>query len=184
MHTDCNNENKLQLYFFFLRSKHYLPLPKRAFSMDYTINGVYTRNGNQYCPIAIMLHRDCRYTMQLSTTRWTCQERNEGDQWIFNCQYGTDSRQNFSALYNWPGLLFPAANYNQYLPLSSPTYTLMRFRILTINLHEQVASMSRITLLWWQIRLKSIAMQINEFHHKGKMQRSTIIFNRIIRDVI
>lgn len=94
-----------------------LPLLKRAFSMDYTINGVYTRNGNQYCPIAIMLHRDCHYTMQLSTTRRTCQERNEGDQWIFNCQYGTDSRQNFGALYNWP-TLFPAANYNRYLPHS------------------------------------------------------------------
>lgn len=81
----------------------------------YTINGTYTRNGNQYCPMAIMLHRDCRYTMQLSTTRWTCQERNEGDQWIFNCQSATDSRQNLEimlgALYNWPAL-FPDANYN------------------------------------------------------------------------
>lgn len=86
-------------YIFFCdRNTISLPLPRRAFSIDYTINGVYTRNGNQYCPIAIMLHRDCRYTMQLSTTRRTCQERNEGDQWIFNCQYGTDSRQNFEIM--------------------------------------------------------------------------------------
>lgn len=69
-----------------------------AFPMDYTINGMYIHNGNQYCPIAIMLRRDCSYTMQLSTTRRTCQERNEGDQWIFNCQYGTDSHQNFEIM--------------------------------------------------------------------------------------
>lgn len=88
-------------------------------------------------------------------------------------------RNNAGALYNWPAL-FPAANYNQYLPLSSPTYALMRFRILTIDLRGQVASMSRITLLRWQIRLKSMVTQINEFRHEGEMQRLIIMFNQII----
>lgn len=95
----CRRNGKLSRdYIFFCdRNTISLPLPRRTFSMDYTISEVYTRNGNQYCPIAIMLHRDCRYTMQLSTTRRTCQERNEGDQWIFNCQYGTDL-QNFEIM--------------------------------------------------------------------------------------
>lgn len=122
-----------------------------VFPMDYTINGVYTRNRNQYCPIAIMPHRNCRYTMQLLTTRRTCQERNEGDQWIFNCQYGMDSRQNFEIM---PARCIIDRRYfllriitSISLSLSSVTCALMRFRILTINLRRQVASMSRITLL-------------------------------------
>lgn len=113
-----------------------------VFPADYALNGVYIHNGNQYCPIAIMLRRDCSYTMQLSTTRRTCQERNEGDQWIFNCQYGTDSCQNFEIILLRCIIdrrIFPGANYNAF-PLYS-LHALMRFRELTIDL-RQVALMS------------------------------------------
>lgn len=105
---------------------------------------MYIHNGNQYCPIAIMLRRDCSYTMQLSTTRRTCQERNEGDQWIFNCQYGTDSCQNFEIILARCIIdrrIFPGANYNV-PPPPTPCTPLMRFRELTIDLRGQVASMS------------------------------------------
>lgn len=123
-----------------------LVLPHRLHYKRYILYTIYTRNGNQYCPIAIMLHRNCRYTMQLSTTRRTCQERNEGDQWIFNCRRGTDSRapglrNNARALYNWPARYFPRArtyygshtHTHTHHRVAFAAHALMRYAELTID---------------------------------------------------
>lgn len=154
--------------------------------MDYTINGVYTCNGNQYCPIAIMLHRNGRYTMQLSTTRRTCQERNEGDQWIFNCQYGTDSRQNFEIM---PARCIIDRRYFLLRIITSISSILVsHVRANEIqNINNQFTRTSSINVMHYapamtnQVEKHGYAKLMN---FTMKVKRSIIIFYRIINGVI